>query len=394
MHNAEYILIKTHAGLEEVLENELAEWQIPVNEKGLRCVFIPYQKEYVYRCNMFLRTALRVLVPVHDFTAEDTDEIYVQALRIKWEEYFPVTQTFAIDFSGMSDTFTHLKFASLRLKDAICDRFRNKLGSRPDIDREYPDVLINLHVNGNKISLSIDTSGESLHIRNSRRVQNVAPLNEVLAAGLIRLTGWDKQSEFVDGMCGSGTFTMEALGIASHSAPCLFRSHYGFKNLPDFDKTLYENLMTEAEEKVTEIDFILRANDIFPPAVSKARRNIQALPQGDKVKFTTSDFTAMRPQTESGVILLNPPYGERIQTADIEGLYAQIGSTLKHNWPGFKCGLISSDIQALHAVGLRQKINRTVFNGALECKFRVYDLYAGSKRTPQDNENPQSSSTN
>lgn len=380
MQTPEYILIKTHSGIEEVLEQELREWDIPVMERGFRCVFIPYAPEYVYQANMFLRTALRVLVPVKEFEAATTDDIYKHALKIAWEEYFPVSKTFAIDFSGRSETFTHLKFASLRLKDAVCDRFRGKLGARPSVDRENPDVLLNLHVNGEKISLSVDTSGDSLHIRGNRMEQNQAPLNEVLAAGLIRLTGWNGKSEFVDGMCGSGTFSSEAVAMASEASPCLVRSHYAFKNLPDFDHVLYEEMMEEARVRVKKIDFPIRANDISSANTNKARRNLRMLGYADDVRFTTLDFAKMEPLTEEGVILLNPPYGERMEVPELTKLYGEIGSALKHNWPGFKCGLISSNQEALHAVGLRQRINRTVFNGALECKFRVYEMYSGSKR--------------
>lgn len=376
-----YILIKTHSGLEEVLEQELHEWEIPVRERGLRCVFIPYAPEYVYQANMFLRTALRVLVPIGEFEAKSTDDIYRSALKIAWEDHFPVNKTFAIDFSGRSETFTHLKFASLRLKDAVCDRFRGKMGSRPSIDRENPDVLLNLHINGEKISLSVDTSGDSLHIRGNRLEQNQAPLNEVLAAGLIRLTGWDRKSEFVDGMCGSGTFSSEAVAMASEASPCLVRSEYAFKNLPDFDKNLYDEMMEEARVRVRRIDFPVRANDISAAATNKARRNLRLLGYADTVRFTTMDFARLEPLTDNGVILLNPPYGERMEVPELTKLYGEIGSALKHNWPGFKCGLISSSQEALNAVGLRQRMNRTVFNGALECKFRVYEMYPGSRRT-------------
>lgn len=380
MKQADYILIKTHSGLEEVLEKELLEWDIPVLERGFRCVFIPYSPEYVYQANMFLRTALRVLVPVGDFMASSTDDIYREALKIRWEDYFPVNKTFAIDFSGRSEVFTHLKFASLRLKDAVCDRFRNKLGSRPSIDRDHPDIYINLHVSEDKISISVDTSGESLHIRGSRMEQNQAPLNEVLAAGLVRLTGWDMKSEFVDGMCGSGTFSSEAVAMASGASPCLTRTHYAFRNLPDYNEALYEAMMEEARVRVKKIDFPVRANDISFANTNKARRNLHALGLADSVKFTSVDFMQMKPLTESGVILLNPPYGERMEVADLPKLYGEIGTALKHTWPGFKCGLISSSPEALNAVGLRQRINRTVFNGALECKFRVYEMYPGTKR--------------
>lgn len=383
MENPKYILIKTHSGLEDVLTAELAEWDIPVIEKGFRCVFIPYDQAYVYQCNMLLRTALRVLVPVSEFHAVSTDDIYVNSLKIHWEDYFPVNKTFAIDFSGRSDVFTHLKFASLRLKDAICDRFRNKLGVRPSIDRENPDVQINLHLNDDKISISVDTSGTSLHIRGNRSEQNRAPLNEVLAAGLIRLTGWDRKGEFVDGMCGSGTFTSEALALVTHTAPCLHRDEYAFRNLPDFDAGLYEEIMDEARSRVMETDVVFRANDISFATTNKARRNLFRQGGAEGVRFTSVDFSQMRPEGESGVILLNPPYGERMEVDDLTGLYGAIGSALKHKWPGFKCGLISSSPQALNAIGLRPKINRTVFNGSLECKFRVYEMYAGSKRKPE-----------
>lgn len=384
MSEPKYILIKTHSGIEEVLEKELIEWDIPVLEKGFRCVFIPYKPEYVYQANMFLRTALRVLVPVSEFHAISTDDIYLNALKIHWEDYFPVNKTFAIDFSGRSEVFTHLKFASLRLKDAICDRFRNKLGSRPSIDREHADVHINLHLNDDKISISIDTSGDSLHIRGNRLTQNQAPLNEVLAAGLIRLTGWDMNSEFVDGMCGSGTFSSEAIAMAKQMAPCLSRKYYAFQNLPDYNEPLYEEMMEEARVRVKAIDFPVRANDISFETTNKARRNLTALGLAESVKFTSVDFKDMKPLTENGVILLNPPYGERMEVTDLPKLYGEIGSALKHQWPGFKCGLISSNPEALNAVGLRQRINRTVFNGALECKFRVYEMYAGSKRNSQE----------
>lgn len=384
MTEPKYILIKTHAGLEDVLEKELIEKGIPVTEKGLRCVFIPYKEAYVYKANMLLQTALRVLVPVTEFHAISTDDIYLHALKLNWEDYFSVDKTFAIDFSGRSEVFTHLKFASLRLKDGICDRFRNKFGSRPSIDRENPDVHINLHLYEDKISISIDTSGASLHIRGNRLVQNQAPLNEVLAAGLIRLTNWDRNSEFVDGMCGSGTFTSEAIALAFGITPCLTRKEYAFQQLPSYNKPLYEQIMHEATSAVKKNDLLFRTNDISFSSTNKARRNLEEQKTGANIKFTSVDFVEMEPRSEKGVIILNPPYGERMEVDDITKLYGEIGSSLKHKWQGFSCGLISSSVPGLNAVGLRPKTNRTVFNGALECKYRVYEMYAGSKRTAQD----------
>ena len=381
MNDVPYLLIKTHSGLEEVLADELAEWNIPITEKGLRCVYIPYSPENMYRSNMFLRTALRVLKPVAEFSAEDADDLYRQALLIHWEKFFRQNATFAIDFSGKSDLFTHMKFASLRLKDAVCDRFRHKTGSRPDVDRNNPDVWINLHVNRDKISISVDTGGESLHIRGSRQVQNEAPINEVLAAGLVRLSGWDRKSEFVDGMCGSGTFTSEAMGSAFEIAPCLTRKHYAFTNAPDFESDLFDRLMKEARDRVSyDKNVLFRLNDIKPRAIQKAKQNIQASGLEKYALFSTEDFTRLRPMTDKGVIILNPPYGERMKSDDLKSLYGSVGSTLKHHWPGFRCGIISSDREALNEIGLRPEVNRTVFNGSLECKFRVYSLYAGTKK--------------
>ena len=381
MNQPPHLLIKTHSGLEDVLSEELSEWNIPTLEKGLRCVYIPYSKENMYRCNMFLRTALRVLKPIAEFHAENADELYKEALLIKWENHLKEDGTFAIDFSGKSDLFTHLKFASLRLKDALCDRFRHRTGKRPDVDKYDPDVLINLHVNKDKISVSIDTGGDSLHIRGSREVQNEAPINEVLAAGLIRLSGWDRRSEFVDGMCGSGTFTSEAMALAFHRAPCLTRKDYAFKKSPDFDEPLFEALYNEAEKRVNaDSTLLFRVNDLSERSVQKARRNLQGQGLDKYARFSTQDFSKLKPLSEKGVILLNPPYGERIQTDNLRTLYASIGTALKHAWPGFRCGIISSDRDALNEIGLRPELNRTVFNGALECKFRVYSLYAGSKK--------------
>ena len=381
MNQTPHLLIKTHSGLEDVLSEELSEWHIPTLEKGLRCVYIPYSKENIYRCNMFLRTALRVLEPIAEFQAENADELYREAMLIKWEKYLKENGTFAIDFSGKSDLFTHLKFASLRLKDALCDRFRHRTGKRPDVDKYDPDVLINLHVNRDKISVSIDTGGDSLHIRGSREVQNEAPINEVLAAGLIRLSGWDRHSEFVDGMCGSGTFTSEAMALAFHMAPCLTRREYAFKKSPDFDEPLYNTLMAEAEKCVNKKpDLLFRVNDLSERSVQKARRNLQGQGLDKYARFSTQDFSKLKPISEKGVILLNPPYGERMQTDNLRALYASVGTALKHAWPGFRCGIISSDRDALNEIGLRPELNRTVFNGALECKFRVYSLYAGSKK--------------
>lgn len=384
MTDIPYLLIKTHSGLEDVLADELAEWNIPVTEKGVRCVYIPYSPENMYRSNMFLRTALRVLKPIAEFHAEDADDLYRQAMLIHWEKYFRQRATFAIDFSGRSDLFTHLKFASLRLKDALCDRFRQKTGSRPDVDRNNPDVVINLHINRDKISISIDTGGDSLHIRGIRQVQNEAPINEVLAAGLIRLSGWDRKSEFVDGMCGSGTFTSEAMGSAFQLAPCITRKHYAFTLAPDFDEGLFDRLMREARKRVKhDKEILFRVNDIMPRAVQKARQNLQGAGLDRYAHFSTEDFTRLRPMTDKGVILLNPPYGERMKTQDLKSLYGSVGSALKHHWPGFRCGIISSDREALNEIGLKPDVNRTVFNGSLECKFRVYSLYAGTKKGKQ-----------
>lgn len=374
------IVCKTFQGLEQVLAEELQALNAKNIEILKRAVIVDFDLELLYRCNIELRTCLKVLVPVFEFESNSTDDLYNFASRLSWEKYMDVSQSFAIDFTIQSEFFKHSQFAALRLKDAICDSFRKKYNQRPDINTDKPDILFNLHIHRNKVTISLDSSGTSLHQRGNRTEQTIAPINEVLAAGLILLSKWNKQSHFVDAMCGSGTIVMEAASMAINKAPNLDRTYFCFKNWKNYKKEIYQAVCKELEQKIKPFSYKIIGSDNNKKAIFAAKKNVQNAGFSDWVEIREVSIQKMIPPLGNGTLIINPPYGERMQTYQTDLLYKQIGTAFKEHFAGYTCGIISSDIEALKNIGLKPMKKYPLINGKLDCMYNLYEMYEGSRR--------------
>lgn len=381
------IICKTFKGLEQVLADELAGLNAKNIEIIKRAVVCDYDKALLYRCNLELRTCLKVLVPLFEFESNSPDDLYGFAIRIPWEDYFSIEQSFAIDYTIQSEFFTHSQFAALKFKDAICDRFRKYFkDKRPDVNPQKPDILFNLHISKNAVTISMDSSGTSLHQRGNRIEQTIAPLNEVLAAGLILMSKWDRQSHFVDAMCGSGTILIEAASMATNKAPNLDRAYFCFKNWKTFDEVVFKTITTELKGRITDFSFKIIGSDNNKKAVYTAKNNVEKAGYKDLIEIREVNMMKMIPPMGRGTLIINPPYGERMQTYEIDRLYKQIGDAFKQHFTGYTCGIISSDMEALKNIGLKPYKKYPVINGKLDCLFCLYEIYEGSKRTPKTTE--------
>lgn len=373
------LIVKTFGGLEEVLANELRELgakNIQVLKRAIQC---EGDKALMYKANYWCRTALRVLVPISTFKIEKEMDFYKAITKIQWEKYMHLTGTLAIDAVVSSSVFTHSKFVALRAKDAIVDRFMRREGRRPSISRDNPDLRINIHMYRNNVTLSLDSSGSSLHKRGYREANGEAPLSEVLAAGMIMLSGWDKQCDFVDFMCGSGTILIEAAMIANNFAPGMYRPEFGFQRWLDFDVDLWDDIVDQSYEVQTEYEGRIVGSDISSENLQTATRNIKSARLHKDIELIQGDLEDQKKISTKGMLISNPPYGERIKPADIKGLYRKIGNTLKHNYTGWDAWIISSHIDALNQLGLRPEQQLELFNGPLECRYLHFDIYEGSK---------------
>ena len=370
------MIAKTFQGLEEVLAAELTALGADNIEMGRRMVSFTGDKEMLYRTNFCLRTALRILKPIKHFTATDADAVYEAVKDIRWEDYLDPAKTFAVDATVFSEEFRHSKFVSYRVKDAIADYFREKTGKRPSVSITKPDVLLNIHIAQTDCTLSLDSSGESLHRRGYRQEAVEAPLNEVLAAGMILLTGWQGECDLIDPMCGSGTIPIEAALIARNIAPGVFRQGYAFENWPDFDADLLERIYNddsqerEFEHKIYGYDNSIKANAI-------AQRNVKAAGVGRDIVLKVQPFQQFEQPQEKTLIITNPPYGERISSTDLLGLYQMIGERLKHAFTGNTAWILSYRDECFDQIGLKASVRIPLQNGGLDCEFRKYELFDG-----------------
>lgn len=369
------------AGLEPVLAKELLAIGAQNIISHNRAVSFEGDKGFMYKANICLRTALRVLVPFKVFKAENEDRLYKEIFNIPWEEIFDVEKTFAIDSTLNSAVFNHSKYISLKSKDAVADRFREKFGKRPNVDIEKPDVRINIHVRDTDFTISLDSSGESLHKRGYRDQTGIAPINEVLAAGLVMLSGWAPPFNFADPMCGSGTIAIEAALIANNIPPGYYRDEFGFERWKDFDLQLFELIMGSAVDKIkNHPELRIYAADISRSVLEKAQENIRNAKVDDIVKTYRASIEDFTPPTGKGTVIINPPYGERMGKEDIAKLYKNIGDIFKKKYSGYECWIISSNLEALKRVGLHPSKKIPVFNGPLECRFVRFSMYEGSKK--------------
>jgi len=370
---------KTFFGLENVLADELKNIgakQIVIHN---RAVSFFGNQETMYKANYCLRTALRILKPILKFRTNSPKTLYRVVKNYEWEKLFSLNETFAIDTVVKSEYFKHSKFVALKVKDAIVDRFREKFSDRPSVDVDNPVIRINVHIFNNSCTISLDSSGDSLHKRGYRTAKTPAPLNEVLAAGMILLSEWNKNSEFIDGMCGSGTLPIEAAWIALNIPPGFLRDNYGFTKWKDFDLNLWRKVKASVKIK-SVLDFKIVASDKSPSAIEAAARNIKSAKLLKHIKLEKKDFSEQKSLAGKGIIILNPPYGERLRENNINLLYSEIGDSFKNHFPGFTAWVFSANKDAIKNIGLKTSKRLTLFNGALECKFHKYELYSGSKK--------------
>lgn len=371
------MVAKTFQGLEDVLHDELVALGAENVELGLRMVTFEGDLEMLYKANLCCRTALRILKPISKFTASDPDELYDMVRDFDWDQYLTPDKTFAIDSTVNSSEFTHSKFVTYRVKDGIADYFNDKYGRRPSIRLSGADVCLNVHIAGDRVTISLDSSGESLNKRGYRVAATEAPINEVLAAGLILKTGWNGDSDFVDPMCGSGTFLIEAALIATNINPGIYREHFAFENWADFDKELFEEIYNDDSQE-REFAYKIYGGDIAQAAIAVAKKNIKAARVEDMIELECKPFADWDDVPAEGILITNPPYGERIAPADIEGLYKSIGTTLKNVFKGWHAWIIGYKNEHFKQIGLKPSVKFPVLNGNLECEFREYVLFDGS----------------
>lgn len=383
MENFEMVAT-TLFGFEEIVTGELRQLGAENVEILNRAVKFSGNKEMLYKCNLHLRTALKVLKPISQFMIRDNMDLYKKIRRIEWDQYLSVDGTLAIDATVNGDFFTHSQFVALKAKDAIVDQFRDKYERRPSIDLENPDLRINLHINERACTVSLDSSGASLGKRGYRKAQSLAPMSEVLAAGIIALSGWDKQKNIVDPMCGSGTFSIEAAMIACNMAPGRLR-HFGFEKWTDFDAKLLEFLKKEADSAIVAPICKIYGSDIDSRSVEIAISNAENAKVGKYIQYKQMDFLNSDIQASNSVIFLNPPYGERLkEREEIIPFYQQIGTQLKHHYENCEAWIISGNIEALKFIGLRPSRKIRLFNGPIECKLQKYELFRGKKGGEQN----------
>lgn len=370
------LIAKTFQGLEEVLAEELTNLGANDVQIGRRMVSFSGDKEMMYRANFCLRTAIRILKPIKTFNAKDADEVYNQIKKINWEEYLDADKTFAVDAVVFSEEFRHSKFVAYKVKDAIVDYFKDLNGKRPSVRINKPDVLLNIHIAQNKCTLSLDSSGESLHRRGYRQEAVEAPLNEVLAAGMILMTGWHGQCDLIDPMCGSGTIPIEAALIARNIAPGVFRKEFAFERWKDFDQEMFDNIYNDDSQE-REFDHKVFGYDNNPQAHEIAINNVKAAGLSKEIILKLQPFQQFEQPKEKSVIVMNPPYGERISTRDLLGLYQMIGERLKHAFTDQDAWILSYKEECFDQIGLKPSRKIPLFNGALECEFRKYQIFGG-----------------
>jgi len=381
MTNYQQYIAKTFSGLEEVLANELSDLGAKETKILRRGVQFTGEKKLLYETNYLCRTALRIIKPIANFRALNEEQLYNEIGKINWSEYMGLQNTFSIDGITSYSNITHSKYLALKTKDAIADQFREKFGKRPNVDKDYPDLSINVRIFKNECTVSLDSSGESLHKRGYRKATGPAPLNEVLAAGLIRLSGWDADSNLIDPMCGSGTIPIEAALFALNIPSGFFREDYSFKKWKDFDSDLWENVKNQANENSREFKHKIWGSDWSGRILATAKENVISAELENVISLKTSFFDDLEPLNEGGFIITNPPYGERIKTQDINNLYKGIGDSLKQKYIGFTAWILSGNKDALKFVGLRPSRNIIVYNGPIECRFAKFDIYSGSKKS-------------
>lgn len=374
------MVAKTLYGFEELLEKELLQLGAMHIKKGVRVVEFVGDKGFMYKANLGLRTAIKILKPIKNFRVRSEEDLYEQIKKMPWEDYLKPTGSLAVDATIHSDVFNHSLYIAQKTKDAIVDRFRENSGQRPNVDLKFPDLKINVRITRNECTVSLDASGESLHKRGYKLATNIAPINEVLAAGLIMLSGWDGQSDFMDPMCGSGTIPIEAAMIACNIPPNLVRKEFAFERWQDWDVDLFEKIEESLLKKTRDFHHQIIAYDKAPSAVRKAQDNVKHANLEDFITIKHEDFFKTQKGGQNKLhMVFNPPYGERLNL-DMEQFYKNIGDTLKQNYPGTDAWFITSNLDALKHVGLRPSKKIQLYNAKLESRLVKFEIYEGSRK--------------
>ncbi|MBA4239886.1 MAG: RNA methyltransferase [Sphingobacteriaceae bacterium] len=381
----------TFHGLEDVLVNELMKLGARDIVPFKRGVSFTGDKGFMYKANLCLRTALKVLVPIYSFTANNEHELYEKMKEYEWEELLNVDDTLAINATVNSDEFNHSLYVSQKTKDAICDRFVEKFDVRPNVDLDRPTLRIYVHIFRNQVNVSLDSSGDSLFKRGYRVDIDTAPMKEVLAAGMVLLSGWQPHLPLIDGMCGSGTLGIEAALYANNIPPGVFREEFGFMKWHDYDKELWDKIYESTINRIKDDMPNIISSDIDIVPLEMAKRNGAVAKVDDVIQYEHISFFDLMPTKPHGTILLNPPYDERIKMEDTNAFYKQIGDKLKKDFGGWTCWIISSNMEAIKSIGLHPSKKMTLFNASLECKLLKYEMYSGSKKaSKQDREKEKS----
>lgn len=379
MSSEKYVMVaKTFAGLEDVLKDELIEIGASEVEVLIRGVKFTGSKEILYKANFCCRTALRILVIIKEFNVKSSNDLYNGVRSIEWSDYFEVNQTISVNSTVNSEAFNNSMFVSLKTKDAIVDQFKAKIGKRPSVNAETPDIRINVHASSDEVSVSLDSSGESLHKRGYRLGQNEASMSEVLAAGILKIAGWKGQCDFYDPMCGSGTLPIEAALIARNIPPGIFRKSFGFEKWKDFDENLFDKVYNADYE--IPFENTIYASDIASVNIKISSENARNAGLKKDIQFSVSDFSTLKPVKETGMLIINPPHGQRMNDRAVEPIYSMIGTALKNNFKGINAWVFSSSEEGFRNIGLKPSTKFALFNGSIECELRSFDLYDGSQR--------------
>lgn len=381
MENNYKMIAKTFFGFEEILAKELQNLGAQNVEQGVRMVSFKGDKGFMYKANLSLRTALKILKPIYFFKATNEQALYKGIASMNWSKLLSANQTFVIDTTVHSNYFNHSEFVSQKCKDAIVDQFRERTGQRPSIDKVHPDLRINIHIDKDQVSVALDTSGNALNQRGYRTATNIAPINEVLAAGILLLSGWDGQTDFLDPMCGSGTFLAEAAMIACNIPANINRKEFAFEKWNDWDNDLFDAISDSLLKRVREFHYTIKGYDKASSAVQKAKDNIRNANLDEYISIEEKNFFDTEKTSEGKLqVVFNPPYDERLDI-HMEEFYKNIGDTLKKNYPGTNAWMITANLEALKYVGLKPSRKIKLFNAGLEARLVKYEMYEGSKRT-------------
>ncbi len=381
LENSFEIIGKTLAGFEDILVQEVKDLGIDKVEKINRGVKITGSLADLYLLNYQSRLALRFLVPLNSFSAHNEDQLYRGVKHYDWAKVFDLKQTFAVDATSFHSRLDHSLYVALKTKDAIVDQFRDKFNKRPNVDAEDPDIRINVHLVGNKCIVSLDSSGRSLHIRGYRNKNGIAPLNEVLAAGMIKLSEWDQKTKLLDPMCGSGTLLTEAAMLLYKVPAGKFRKKYCFQHWSNFNRDLFSEIKQKADSKIiTKVSDLIEGADKDRRSIADTRSNLAGCGLSRMVNVKQQDFFESQATEDSGMIIINPPYDERIKIDDAKDFYQSIGNTMKHKYEGYTAWILSGDLESAKHIGLKPSRKIKLYNGQLECKFLKFELYSGSRK--------------